>query len=159
MTKLANSQITQLLLQKSIRPTLQRLKIMEYLWSNRVHPTADMIYNALKQNFPTFSKTTVYNTLKLLQDKQALTELVNPEGPSRYEINLIPHAHFSCIKCGQFFDLELTEGFPQYKSLQGHKVLECQVIIKGICNSCRLATSNPKPPLNMLCHPANTHQF
>lgn len=45
-----------------IKPSLQRIAIVEYLMENRIHPTADDIYHALCIQVPTLSKTTVYNT-------------------------------------------------------------------------------------------------
>ena len=48
-----------------IKPSLQRIAIMEYLIENRIHPTVEDIYEALYIKVPTLSKTTVYNTIKL----------------------------------------------------------------------------------------------
>ena len=42
-----------------IKPSLQRIAIVEYLMENRIHPTADDIYHALCIQVPTLSKTTV----------------------------------------------------------------------------------------------------
>lgn len=52
------------MLQYDIKPSVQRMAIMEYLMKNRVHPTADEIYGALYPMMPTLSKTTVYNTMR-----------------------------------------------------------------------------------------------
>ena len=45
---------------------MQRIAIMEYLMEHPIHPSADDIYTALSPSMPTLSKTTVYNTLKLV---------------------------------------------------------------------------------------------
>ena len=58
---------------KSIRPSLQRIRILEYLIKNRNHPTVEMIYNELLCEMPTLSKTTIYNTLKLFVEGSKLT--------------------------------------------------------------------------------------
>ena len=50
------------LLKYNIKPSMQRIAIMDYLMVHRVHPTADEIYNALYPTMPTLSKTTIYNT-------------------------------------------------------------------------------------------------
>ena len=50
----------------NIKPSVQRIAIMNYLIEHRTHPTVDEIYTALSPSIPTLSKTTVYNTLKLL---------------------------------------------------------------------------------------------
>ena len=57
--------ISDTLLEKNIRPSHQRIKVMEFLLKNKIHPTVDYIYNELHEEIPTLSKTTVYNTLNL----------------------------------------------------------------------------------------------
>ncbi|NLW55308.1 MAG: transcriptional repressor [Firmicutes bacterium] len=124
-----------------IRPTHQRLEILKYLAEHRVHPTAEMIYSSLKTEIPTFSKTTVYNTLKLLEKKGVISALATVEDQIRYEANLTPHGHFKCIQCGRLFDFELTGVLPPRTEIDGHQVLECQVMVKGICRQCRSVTA------------------
>jgi Fur family transcriptional regulator, peroxide stress response regulator len=50
---------------KNIRPSIQRIKIFEYLIKNLCHPTVDQIFKDLQSEIPTISKTTIYNTLDL----------------------------------------------------------------------------------------------
>ncbi|MCB0402432.1 MAG: transcriptional repressor, partial [Flavobacteriales bacterium] len=57
----------------NIKPSVQRIKIFEYLHENRQHPTVDTIYKDLVGHIPTLSKTTVYNTLKLFVDNGITT--------------------------------------------------------------------------------------
>lgn len=63
----------------NIKPSVQRIAIMKYLMEHRTHPTVDEIYTALSPTIPTLSKTTVYNTLKILSEQgaaQTLTPLI-----------------------------------------------------------------------------------
>ena len=55
----------ELLKEHGIAPSLQRIKILEYFEKNRIHPTADMVYQALAQEIPTLSKTTGCSTLTI----------------------------------------------------------------------------------------------
>ena len=48
-----------------IRPSMQRMAIMEYLMSSCKHPSVDVIYTNLLPKMPTLSRTTIYNTLEL----------------------------------------------------------------------------------------------
>ena len=59
------------LLEHNIKPSMQRIAIMEYLMEHPIHPSADDIYTALSPSMPTLSKTTVYNTLKLFSEQGA----------------------------------------------------------------------------------------
>lgn len=120
-----------------IRPTHQRIEIMKYLAERRVHPTAEMIYTELKETIPTFSKTTVYNTLKLLEEKGVVSALATDEDQVRYEANLTPHGHFKCVRCSALFDLDLPAMASPAQEIEGNLVLEYQVLVKGICRQCR----------------------
>ncbi|HHW11497.1 MAG TPA: transcriptional repressor [Firmicutes bacterium] len=122
-----------------IRPTHQRIEIMKYLAQHRVHPTAEMIYTELKEAIPTFSKTTVYNTLKLLEEKGVVLALATDEDQVRYEANLTPHGHFKCVRCGVLCDLNIPAIGSPGQEIEGNLVLEYQVLAKGICRQCRAA--------------------
>ena len=59
------------LLSYNIKPSVQRIAIMDYLLTHKTHPCIDEIYMALCDDIPTLSKTTVYNTLKLFVEHGA----------------------------------------------------------------------------------------
>lgn len=63
------------LLGHGIKPSVQRLAVMEYLKTHCTHPTADEIFSALSPKMPTLSRTTVYNTLRLLASRGAVLSL------------------------------------------------------------------------------------
>ena len=69
------------LLEHNIKPSMQRIAIMEYLMDNPIHPSADDIYTALSPSMPTLSKTTVYNTLKLFSEQGAALMLTIDYSP------------------------------------------------------------------------------
>lgn len=64
---------------------MQRIAIMEYLMTHRTHPTVDEIYTALSPSMPTLSKTTVYNTLRLLAEHGAVLELDMDSRNTRFD--------------------------------------------------------------------------
>lgn len=47
------------LLSYNIKPSVQRIAIMDYLLAHKTHPCIDEIYMALCDDIPTLSKTTV----------------------------------------------------------------------------------------------------
>ena len=51
--------ITDTLRSRGIQPTQQRVAVYRYLLEHRTHPTADTVYQALGEEFPTMSRTTV----------------------------------------------------------------------------------------------------
>ncbi|MBP8601861.1 MAG: transcriptional repressor [Candidatus Saccharicenans sp.] len=127
-------EISQFLDQQGIRPSFQRLKIFEYLVNERTHPTADEIYEVLRKDIPSISRTTVYNTLRLFLDKKII-QMVNIEkNEARYDATLSWHGHFKCLKCGQVYDIEIEE--LKLGGLAGYQVLEKHLDLKGLCPSC-----------------------
>lgn len=67
------------LLSYNIKPSVQRIAIMDYLLAHKTHPCIDEIYMALCDDIPTLSKTTVYNTLKLFVEHGAALMLTIDE--------------------------------------------------------------------------------
>lgn len=125
--------IIDLLREKNITPSHQRIKILEYLINHKNHPSAETIYNALSKNLPTLSKTTVYNTLALMKQK-GLVNTVFDEQEIHYDATVSLHGHFICQNCKKLYDfpiIELKEEFPS-----DFQVLEKHVTYKGLCFKC-----------------------
>lgn len=126
------------LMQYSIRPSVQRTAIMEYLMNHKTHPTVDEIYSALFPSIPTLSKTTVYNTLNLFLEKGAVRVLTLDEKNARFDADISQHAHFMCKSCGKVYDIHnLDNHYYQVPNLNGFKVQNLELSFHGICNACR----------------------
>lgn len=123
-----------------IKPSVQRIAIMQYLLEHKTHPSIDEIYLALCESIPTLSKTTVYNTLRLFTDHGAAQMLTIDERNACFDGDIRMHAHFQCRKCGKIFDfpMPVMEG-DEAQSLQeqGFYVDETQLYYKGICPQCK----------------------
>ena len=89
------------LMERGIRPSMQRLAIMDYLINHPIHPTIDDVYQALSNKVPTLSRTTVYNTLRMLSENQAAQMITIDEHRVCYDGNVESHVHFYCKKCGK----------------------------------------------------------
>ena len=126
------------LVEYGIKPSVQRIAIMEYLMTHRTHPTADEVYMALCDSMPTLSKTTVYNTLKLFVDQQAALMLTINDKNVHFDGDTSLHSHFFCRKCGRVFDLPFSGKKREARELQieGHAVEEIHHYYKGICKGC-----------------------
>lgn len=109
---------------------------MEYLLTQRSHPTVDEIYNVLVKEIPTLSKTTVYNSLKTFIDK-GITKVINIEdNETRYDAGIKDHGHFKCIKCKKIYDFTINIDELNIPELNQFQINEKDVYIKGICNNC-----------------------
>ena len=124
------------LLKKEIRPSYQRIKVLEYLIAKRCHPTVDQIFNDLVKEVPTLSKATIYNTLNLLIKAKLVRVVTIEDNETRYDITMSNHGHFKCELCGTIFDFKVNIDNFMADELNEFKINERDVYFKGICPSC-----------------------
>jgi len=137
-----------LLKEKGIKPTYQRLKILEYFSNNlNNHPTVEMVYEKLLKEIPTLSLTTVYNTLNNFLEKRLVFGVTITGTEVRYDFNTDYHHHFLCKKCGQIIDIDLKCAYAEGEKriISGHRIEEVHGYFKGICKDCsKNVGKNPK---------------
>jgi Fur family ferric uptake transcriptional regulator/Fur family peroxide stress response transcriptional regulator len=130
---------------KGIKPSVIRIKVFQYLLENRIHPTVDTIYRALLKEIPTLSKTSIYNTLRALNSKGMIIEIMTPGGEIRYDGYPARHAHFMCLKCGVIKDVSLSCTSCLTPGTEGLKVTEEAIYLKGYCEKCFEKKKKEKP--------------
>lgn len=136
--------IAEQLSNKNIKPSLQRIKILEYLQAHHNHPTADQIYLELRGEIPTLSKATIYNTLNLFLEAK-LVRLINIEdNEMRYDALLYNHGHFKCIHCGRIYDFQLNTDVLEERELEHFQIMDKNVYYKGMCPDCLDNTNKTK---------------
>lgn len=129
-------QAREILEKKGLKPTYQRLRILEYLEKHRVHPTVDMIYKDLVKEIPTISKTTIYNTLNGFLKMGIISGLTITGIETRYEYKEFPHHHFWCRKCGKIMDISLKCPYSEKSRIDGFQIEELHGYFKGVCKEC-----------------------
>jgi len=135
----------ELLRRIGVTPSPQRTAIYHFLRTHAIHPTAETIFAAVRTEQPSLSLTTVYNTLKLLVEKQAVKEIIIEGGELRYDADMCEHGHFKCLHCGEVYDLFPPEGVPLVPSVpglpDGFVLKEIQLCCRGYCakTECRAA--------------------
>ena len=128
----------QKLIENGLRPSVQRLAIMDYLLTHFTHPTVDEVYQGLCNKIPTLSRTTVYSTLRLLSEHNAALMITIDDHCVCYDGNTNPHVHFFCKQCGKVIDL-FDEDAPylnEKRNINGNIVDEAQLYYKGYCAEC-----------------------
>ncbi|MDE6100847.1 MAG: transcriptional repressor [Paramuribaculum sp.] len=127
------SDLKPILTQAGIKPSQQRLAVVSFLANNLIHPTVDEIYSGLLPEYPTMSRTTVYNTVRLLEEADRLEALTLDGDSTRYDFNTSPHSHFFCTRCHRVTDLPMP---PVPEAPGGFEVQAVQLCYKGICPQC-----------------------
>lgn len=133
-----NSQAYNRLIEKGLRPSAQRLAIMQFLLTHRTHPTVEDVYQGVIGQIPTLSRTTVYNTLRLFSEHHAAQMITIDDHHVCYDGDIHPHVHFYCRNCGKVYDL-MTEHVPRFRrpfTRYGHLIDEAQLYYKGVCKEC-----------------------
>ena len=131
-----------ILKENNLKVTPQRLTVLKYLGEHCTHPTTDKIYTDLKTNNPSLSKTTVYNSLEVLEKHGILQSITISGSERRYDFKHGMHHHFLCKKCGRITDIDVE--CPNLgKMLEcGHNVEEVHGYFKGICKNCMKKEKN-----------------
>ena len=123
---------------KGYKATPQRIAIANTVLNSKKHPTAETIYEEVKQFYPTLSISTVYNTLHVLRDLDLVSELAFIDN-TRYDPNTEIHVNLVCERCQKITDLEdleLKEFIKRVEKKKGFTVTGYRLDIYGLCRNC-----------------------
>lgn len=121
----------------------KRQAILEALCATKEHPTAEMLYQQLKADYPELSLGTVYRNLGVLAEEGLAVSVCRVAGQERYDADTAPHAHFVCRRCRKVMDMELpkavAESCRELDREYGFTAEECSLTISGLCSGCRIS--------------------
>ncbi len=121
------------------RNTFQMKLTMDAVLQLANHPTADMVYDYVKEEYPNISRTTVYRNLNKLVDMGRLSRVKVSDSADRFDHHLNKHYHFVCTQCGVLSDLEaeyhrhINE---MVQGLGGRQINDHWIMFDGICREC-----------------------
>ena len=121
-----------------IKLTPQRLAILGFLNGNKSHPSAEDIYKAVQEQFPTMSFATVYNTLEALKNKGSVRELKIDHSKKRYDPDSSAHHHMICNECKSIVDIhkDFNLSLPQ-EMTEGFDIIANSIEFYGVCSKCK----------------------
>lgn len=123
----------------TLKHSRQRESIKSYLSGRKDHPTADMVYTSLREEFPNISLGTVYRNLSLLVELGEIKKLTT-DGADRYDAVTEPHSHFICRRCGCVLDVMVPVEDPVRtvnEQWNLGEVDECRIEFLGVCSRCK----------------------
>ncbi len=128
----------------ALKHSRQRESIKEFLMGQTTHPTADVVYENMKQIYPKISLGTVYRNLSLLTDLGEIQKLSSLSGPDRYDARTNPHCHFMCTECGSVMDLDIQATDILHKAEEhfSGKITGYSAGFFGICEECMQKKKN-----------------
>jgi Fur family peroxide stress response transcriptional regulator len=133
--------LTTTLQQAGLRLTPQRMAICQLLTENDAHPTATMLYAALKPQFHSLSLATVYNTLEVLVDLGVVNALGHAGDDNvHYDAETAPHVNLACIACHKIVNFpseHVTHMDSEISAASGYQLLGARVLYYGLCPDCQ----------------------
>ena len=118
----------------------KRNAILAYLRQTKEHPSAEMVFNHLKPEYPDLSLGTVYRNLSMFKDKGEIMSVGTVNGVERFDGNTAPHVHFVCTGCNAVADLPqiaVPEELNQQVTRETGGIIDtCQLTFVGKCSDC-----------------------
>ena len=119
----------------------KRDAILQCVRSTDLHPSAEWVYERVRQDVPDISLATVYRNLSLFKEQGLIQSLGTVKGIERFDGNTAPHVHFICTGCSAVIDLpsiavpqELTESAAMHT---GGTIQSCSLSFTGLCSQCK----------------------
>lgn len=135
---MTQQELIQTLRDADIKPTNQRVMILDYLLKNRNHPSSEQIYADLHKEVSVMSRATIYNTVNIFQEKGLLRVLETGDEYSLYDIEVDDHAHFQCKHCKKIWNIDLVENFHDVIKLpEGFESEDQMIMLHGTCPDCK----------------------
>ena len=121
----------------------QRQAILDNVRARCDHPSADMIYEDVRKEYPNISLGTVYRNLTQLAENGDILRISDCER-DRFDKTLDPHVHFICDECDKVEDVWIKTFESELSNIKSH--LDCSinsvtVSLHGSCSACRSKTA------------------
>ncbi|MCL2558908.1 MAG: transcriptional repressor [Turicibacter sp.] len=125
------------------RQTIQKqliVKALEKLKHVKGHLSIDEIYSAVREEYDSISKMTVYRNVRQLAASGMIMQIILDDGIERYDLNTHAHHHFTCTKCETIYDVEieeLPEFSQQLQDAHGFEMEVAHLFFTGVCDVCK----------------------
>lgn len=124
---------------KALKYSRQRESIEAFLKTRFDHPTADTIYQHVREEYPNISLGTVYRNLSLLAALGRLQIISCGDGAEHFDADTSSHYHFRCNTCGCVLDvpLEVNHKLNDMAAIQLNCVVtKHSLVFEGYCSDC-----------------------
>ncbi len=121
-----------------MRYSKHRQQIYRFVCESREHPTAQMVYDALRREEPRLSLGTVYRNLNQLADAGQLKKISLPDGSCRFDGTLSRHSHIICERCGRVEDVSVDAGWLSDLVARETRfsLTSVDLVMRGVCGGC-----------------------
>lgn len=115
----------------------QREAILEVLRSTDTHPTANWIYEKVREKIPNISLGTVYRNLSGLTADGTILQIEVGDGFEHFDGDISPHLHLYCRECGKIYDQRLNGDYIADTAKESGFTADTTIYVAyGICKNC-----------------------
>lgn len=122
-----------------MRLTTQRQVILEELAKVTSHPTANEVYDMVRQRLPRIGLGTVYRNLDLMAESGMILKIEVGGTQKRFDATTSPHYHIRCMECGRVDDIaiDFQEEINQVAAKASqYQILGHHIEFSGVCPHC-----------------------
>ena len=123
---------------KGLKITHQRIVVFQAIMDSDKHPTAEQIFELIKEKNPSISLATVYKTLETFVDNQMINKVSTPQGTMRYDARIDNHNHIYISNTNEILDYEDEElkeillNYLNKKNFSNLNITDFKLQIRGI---------------------------
>ncbi len=129
--------VTKSIAEKGLKITHQRIVVYQVIRCTDKHPTAEKIYDDLKEKNPSISLATVYKTLETFVENRLINKVSTPQGTMRYDARTEHHNHIYVSNTNEILDYEDEElrniliNYLNKKKFSNLNIIDFRLQIKG----------------------------
>jgi len=138
-------EFTRFLRKKNLKVTRARLDLIDLIADYNKHFEIEELVNWIaSRTDKRVSRSTIYRTIKLLEEFGAIREVIKKDNKTIYEfvVGRSHHDHLVCLKCGkiiEFVNEEIENLQNEICKLYGFKPTHHRLEIFGLCRECQLS--------------------
>lgn len=126
--------------QPMLRLTTQRQVILEELSKVKTHPTANELYDMVRQRLPRIGLGTVYRNLELMAENGMILKIEVGGSQKRFDATTEDHYHIRCSRCGKVDDIDIPvidDLVQEASKTSSYNIIGHHVEFTGICSECQ----------------------
>jgi Fur family ferric uptake transcriptional regulator len=128
------------------RLTPQRAMVLDVVYHNSGHLTADEVFERVRLLSPYVDLSTIYRTLVFLKQNGLIGELRLEGGPARFEAVRLGHEHHHavCSDCGRMLEIDPADLSVLDSTLRqkyGFEVHLVHLTLSGLCAACAASSA------------------
>ena len=123
--------------EKGLKITLQRISVLEAIYTMKNHPTAEQIIDRIRVKYPHIATGSVYRILDTLVKKGLINRVLTKDDVMRYDGVIANHHHLTNMENEEIHDYmneeldELLKKYFEKNAIEGYRIDSIKLHITG----------------------------